>query len=173
MIARMVSIAALVALAGPAFSEDLSPAAQATKAQLAQHLGVDAGDHTLAELSDLNCRIEATDSETEKARLLADFQQASAPRAPAPMSSREQLARSLGVDPAEYTTGQLTLLKALVESEECYVPNPAQFASPGERLTPVSAGAKAQLAGTLGLDPNEFTLVELVKMHFESEQDEN
>ncbi|MEM7488539.1 MAG: hypothetical protein AAF390_05385, partial [Pseudomonadota bacterium] len=56
-------------------------------------------------------------------------------------------------------------MRDLASDETCNVPDPAAYATSGERLTPVSAGAKNQLATSMGVDPTDYSLAELVRMH--------
>lgn len=169
ILSGLLSVAA-IALAGPLAAEDLTPAQQATKAELAARLGVDAAGHTLHELSVLTCRVSGAENDREKARLIRDFNTADLTPPPTSRVGHEQMAEMLGVSADDYTTAQLVLLRALSEDESCNVPDPLAYARGDERLTPTSAAAKNQLALSMGVDPTEYSLVELVKMH---ESDDN
>lgn len=159
--ALVVSVSAFALSAG---AETLSPEAMATKEQLAAQLGVNPEEHTLAALTQLSCRLEGAESEAEKARLLtglADFGQV---HGDGPEDSREQLAAQLGVDASEYTRNELVLLKAVMEDDECNISDPAKYAHEEERITTETASAKWQLATMLGVNAQDYTLNELVKM---------
>jgi hypothetical protein len=152
-------------------AQSVSPAVAGTKNQLAAHLNVDPDDFTLSELSELSCRLEGAQTEAERQQILRTAQEGE-PRPTGPMTANvDQLAAELGVDPAAYTNEQLVLLKSLVESEDCDVAQAERYLAAGERLTPVGAEAKRQLALSLGVSPTEHTLNELVRLRFERDND--
>ena len=165
----IVSTAMTLALgaASAMAQENLTAAQQAAKAQLAAGLNVNPDDYTSMELTQMKCIMDSSESEAEKARLIEavkGFGQWEEPSA----AEKEQLARSLGVDPAEYTLEELALLKSMIDDDECDVQNPAEFVKAGENLTEATASAKSQLALGLGVSPNDYTLAELVKMKIDT-----
>ena len=155
---------ALALGAGLALAEDLSPAALKAKQQLADNMDVNAADYTLAELSQMKCIMEGDYSDADRQRLIDSVKGFGDPdRAAA--EDKAQLASSLGVDPNVYTLSELSLLKSMVEDEECDVDDPAEYVrTRGENLSEPAASAKMQLALALGVDPRDYTLLELVKM---------
>ena len=163
---RGFSVPAFVLLAATSMTaaQTAEPAADRTKAQLAAHLGVDPDDYTLSELARLNCRVEAAESDAERRRLLES--PLSLDPLPTGPADHSQLAASLGVDPDLYTASQLALLKTLIEDDNCNIRNPQEFAAADERITDGTARAKSVLATSLGVDPVDYTLHELVEMRF-------
>ena len=136
----------------------------AAKQQLADSLKVNADDYTIMELTQMKCIMDGDNTEAEKKRLLEAVKGFGTPVDP-PAGEKAQLAASLGVNPAEYTLAELSLLKSMMEDDECDVDNPADYVrTRGEMLTEPAASAKMQLARALGVKPTDYTLVELVKM---------
>ncbi len=166
-----ISATILVLAAGAVAAQTVTPSMEATKEQLARHLNVDPNDFTLSELSDLACKIEAASSEAERSQILRAATEAETSGQEITSGDMNQLAAELGVNAADYTPEQLFLLKALVESDDCNVGDPAVYVKAGESLTPVGAEAKRQLALSLGVDPTAYTLDELAAMRFERDND--
>ena len=97
--------AAFAVLAAPAFADP-------GKDQYAAILGVDGDLFTMSELIRLDDAISAN-NQTEVRWILDGGLKASAPEDPASVTPSEaQLAASLGLDPAQYTTAELTALYA-------------------------------------------------------------
>ncbi|MBT8455767.1 MAG: hypothetical protein HKO95_08395 [Rhodobacteraceae bacterium] len=164
---KMTLAVALMTAAAVAFvanAEVLTPEAQATKEQLAAQLGVSVDDYSLATLTQLSCRLEGAETEAEKARLLTGLEDFGMVHEDSAAETREQLAMELGVDAADYTRGELALLKAIMEDDECNISDPESYAKAGERITRETASAKWQLGMLLGVEPDQYTLSELVKM---------
>ena len=168
-----LSLAAATATAGFALAEELSPAAQANKNQLAAHLGVSADDYTLLQLTQLNCRLEAAHSDAERDRLLEGIADFGKVPVEASTASKEQLATELGVKATDYDMNELAYLKSMLEDDDCSVSDPASWAKSGERLTFETAAAKQQLATALGVMPTEYTLAELIRMRVKAEDPSN
>jgi hypothetical protein len=167
----LLSTAILALASGSVAAQSVSPAVQGTKSQLAAQMNVDPEDFTLSELSQLSCRLEGAHTEAERQQILRTAQEGGGART-APMTANvDQLAAELGVAPADFTNEELVLLKSLVESEDCDVAQAERYLASGERLTPVGAEAKRQLALSLGVSPTEYTLDELVRLRFEPEDD--
>ena len=79
----------------------------------------------------------------------------------------EQLARSLGVEPGTYTTAELVQMKFSAEDEDgkrlrTFVDRSMDIVS--TQSVGISAGV-IQLAASLGVDPADYTLDELVQLH--------
>lgn len=141
--------------------------AQGAKEQLALQLGVNADDYTTSELTQMKCIMDGDYSEAEKNRLLGGIKGYGAISEAASDLGKEQLAMSIGVNPDDYTSEQLTLLKSMIEDDTCTLEEAKAYVAQGETLTPEAASAKQQLAAALGVDPTAYTLVELTKMYFE------
>lgn len=157
----------LAVLAGPTFAaEDLAPAAQAGKEQLAAQLGVDVDVYSYSDLVALNCRMMSASSEDEKAKLLAGFSDMSASRN-IPGTHAEQLAAELGVDAANYSLEQLVYIKGLIEGQDCTIEEAEKIVALGEEIAPEAVNAKAQIAALLGVEPSDYTLHELVALKFD------
>lgn len=149
----------LVTLQSGAFAQS-----DAGKEQLARSLGVDPADYTMMELGQLKCRLESADSDAERRRLLESVKgYGEVPQEPS-SASKEQLARQAGVDPDDFTTAELVYLLHLAEANDCSFADVARYAHSSETLSPTSAAVKAQLAQSVGVEPGEYTLMELVKM---------
>ena len=143
---------------------------KASREQLAAQIGVDPNQYSLQELASLNCQLEGASGDNERAKILSDFKGKDLLPSAETTESKVQLAAYLDVDPNEYTVDELALLKSMVESDDCKVSNPEQWAKAGERVTNETAGAKRQLAMTLGVKAEDYTLAELVRMHLKSEE---
>ncbi len=163
-----IAATALLTVSLPVHAETAQQ--KASKEQLASQIGVDPSEYTLQELATLNCRLEGAANENERKRILSDFDGKDLLPNAETTESKMQLAASLEVDPSEYTVKELALLKHIIESEDCNVSNPQQWAKVGERVTNETAGAKRQLAMTLGVKPEDYTLAELVKMHLKDQE---
>ena len=151
-------------------AETLTPAQQATKDQLADQLDVSPDEYTILELVQMKCIIDGTDDEAERAALLKGIKGYGGPVETA-SEDKAQLAALLDVDPDEYTIAELSLLKSMVEDDECDVANPAEFVKAGERLSEPAVSAKVQLARALGVSASDYTLAELVEMKLGQEGD--
>ncbi|PWJ16219.1 hypothetical protein [Jannaschia seohaensis] len=171
--ALYLSAAMAVALTQGAFAQTLEEIERSTAEQIAGHLGVEPDAYTLSELTRLNCLVESASTEAERQRLLSDPLSMEPTVDTGTTQGDEQIAASLGVNAGDYTTSQLALLKTLSEDDSCNVGDIEAFAAGGEQVTVGSARAKLQLATSLGVDPSEHTLAELVKMRFDTERHEN
>jgi len=88
----------------------------------------------------------------------------------APALADDQIARNLGVEPGQYSQSELARLKAVQDSKDSgeydrFAALERKFA--GDAVSTQSVGVEpgeAQLAANLGLDPNDFTLAELVRI---------
>ncbi len=163
-----VAIAVLVAPVG-ALAQDAASAKQ----QMASELGVNADDYTSLELAQMKCRLEATDSDAERERLLREIKGYGEMPEGATDAAADQIATDLGVDAGDYTREQLVWLRGLVESNDCTPQEAQQMMAAGERIGPEAAGAKQQLAASLGVEPTQYTLAELVKMRFDQQHENN
>ena len=126
-------------------------------------------DYTLATLNQYVCRLQGTESEAEKARLLAGLEDFGKVPSEPSVESKEQLAASMGVSAEDYTLQQLAFLKGMIEDDDCNISDPAAYAKAGERMSPETASAKAQIAALLGVEPTDYTLSELVAMKVDAD----
>ncbi|NSX53947.1 hypothetical protein [Parasulfitobacter algicola] len=93
--------------------------------------------------------------------------------AAAPAFANDQLAGSVGVDAGSFTTSQLAQLKSALEGDD---QNIASFIKAGgseviSTQSGISAG-HAQLAQSLGLDANEYSVSELARIKSIRDSDE-
>ncbi|MCU0898894.1 MAG: hypothetical protein MUC82_00190 [Cypionkella sp.] len=88
------------------------------------------------------------------------------------VSSDAQLAAAAGVAPGQYTTNELYML---IEARRDNDQQRADFILSGEIRNGASvdgsAAAKAQLAGPLGVNPDDYTLSELVQLNADLNRD--
>lgn len=152
----------LVAFAGQAMAEEVSPGQQ----QLARSIGVAPGVFTLPELA----RIRDTDEGKRAAvidYLISQNRFDLVRRSTAPNSGRATMAAAAGVHPDTATMSQIYRLFSAKESGDRAAanlvideiagrggPKPASHVSPGE----------AAIAAGLGVDPADYTLAELARM---------
>jgi hypothetical protein len=142
-------------------SETVSPG----HAQLAVLAQVDAGDYTTAEiLAILSARSEGDTAGEEFVLSHANRAEANGPEVVTP--GEKQIAASLGVDPADYTLAELTMMSAARsegdDAGQDFVMSHASRAeaNPAEVVT----AGEVQLAASLGVDPADYTLAELTAM---------
>ncbi|WP_157966213.1 hypothetical protein [Oceanibium sediminis] len=147
----------------------LSPAqAQSQSEQLARLLHVDSGAYTTAQLAQMKAIIEGVDNTAERELLLsAIIGNGNAPTGAG--TEKQQLARNLGVNASEYSTDQLALLKSILEDDSSEYDHPDEFARSDGMTGPVPPLGEVQLAADLGVDPNAYSLSELVFMKFDAE----
>lgn len=149
----------LAALTGAAAASSAQPGLNAGDVQLALSAGVEPGKYSRNELIAI---IDAREN-GETSRL--NFFLSGANRATEVMGDA-QLAAAAGVEPGLFTANELQRLIAarsegdtvterfILSGENRRAPNPAEVVTPGE----------AQLAASIGVDPADYTLSELVAM---------
>ncbi len=88
-----------------------------------------------------------------------------------PQTGHEELALELGVDPDAFSASELAQMKAIMEADistqDMNRRLQALFSDPPD----TSHAATEQLAGSLGVDPQDYTLSELVMLKRLSEDD--
>jgi hypothetical protein len=136
--------------------------------QLALSAGVQPGEYSRAELINI---IEAR-KEGEETRL--NYFLSGANRASSTAASNagvDQLAASAGVEPGQFSANELQrLIKAQADDDtttERFILSGASrnAANPAEVVTP----GEAQLAASIGVDPAQYTLAELIAMQPQSD----
>lgn len=151
-------LAAALLTAGAAHSQDISVG----KAQIAASLGLDASLYSLAELSVI------AEAHRDNDRQVGQFYISGGNRAVSGgigevSPGKAQIAAQLGLDPAEYTLAELGQIQAALKLDQDATA--AYIISHQNRDTRGAAGdvspGKAQLAATLGVDANDFSLAEL------------
>ncbi|NGQ89589.1 hypothetical protein G5V65_01670 [Rhodobacter sp. HX-7-19] len=149
----------LAALTGAASASSAQPGLNAGDVQLALSAGVEPGRYTRTELINI---LEAR-QEGETTRL--NFYLSGANRT-SRATGDAQLAAAAGVEPGEYSASELQRLiraredgdtaeiRFILSGDSRRAPNPAEVVTPGE----------AQLAASIGVDPAQYTLAELVAL---------
>lgn len=87
----------------------------------------------------------------------------------------EQLAKQLGVDAADYTTGELTQMKCIMDGDHSAAEQARLLAGvKGFGTVPQEAAdaSEEQLAQTLGVDASEYTIDQLVLLKSMMEDDQ-
>ncbi|MCZ8078254.1 MAG: hypothetical protein RSE12_02200 [Fuscovulum sp.] len=158
----------LAALTGAAAASSAQPGLNAGDVQLALSAGVQPGEYSRAELINI---IEAR-KEGEETRL--NYFLSGANRASSTAASNagvDQLAASAGVEPGQFSANELQrLIKAQADDDtttERFILSGASrnAANPAEVVTP----GEAQLAASIGVDPAQYTLAELIAMQPQSD----
>lgn len=156
VIASLLSGAALagVALPVPNASSD---------AQLAASAGVQPGVYTAAELQAI---IDAKrDNDSRKAAFYVSGANRAAPAANTEGAGLDQLAQAAGVQPGQYTQAELVgIIEARKENDAVQL---NFWLTHANRATPdanPSNPGKVQLAKTLGVNPDDYTMADLVLM---------
>ena len=151
-------------LSGAAFAGTAAPSASASSdAQLAASAGVESGVYTAAELQAI---IEAKrDNDNRAVAFITSGANRTNPAASTDGIGLEQLARAAGVQPGQYTQAELVgLLDAQKENDAVKV---QYWLSHANRNSPDANPAnpgKVQLAKTLGVNPDDYSMSDLVLM---------
>lgn len=150
-------------LAGAAFAATPAPAPNASSnSQLAASAGVDAGVYTAAELQAI---IDAKrDNDTAKANYFITGANRANPALNTEGVGLEQLARAAGVQPGQYTQAELIGIIDARKANDDRALN--YWLTQANRVAPNSADnpGKIQLAKILGVNPDDYTLADLVLM---------
>lgn len=158
----------LATLTGAAAASSAQPGLNAGDVQLALSAGVQPGEYSRAELINI---IEAR-KEGEETRL--NYFLSGANRASSTAASNagvDQLAASAGVEQGQFSANELQrLIKAQADDDtttERFILSGASrnAANPAEVVTP----GEAQLAASIGVDPAQYTLAELIAMQPQSD----
>lgn len=162
---KTIVLSAVIAalLSGAAFAGVAAPVANASSdAQLAASAGVQPGVYTAAELQAI---IDAKrDNDSRTANYFISGANRANPAQNTDSVGLEQLARAAGVQPGQYTQAELVgLIEAQKENDAVRV---EYWLSHANRNTPDTASnpGKIQLAKTLGVNPDDYSLSELVLM---------
>ncbi|MDJ1015799.1 MAG: hypothetical protein QNJ35_04730 [Paracoccaceae bacterium] len=161
-----LTTALAVAAAAPAF---------ANNDQLARSLGVEPGVLTTSQLVQIKSAIESDDDNGNRyaKALIERFTGGVVSTMSTGVSAgHAQLAAQFGVDPADVSASELAVIKGAVESENDS--GNRQVDALIERFTggvvsTMSSGIStghAQLAASLDLDPNEYSVAELAAIKF-------
>lgn len=155
---RIFATTALVlSMAAPAFASD----------QLARSLGVEPGVYSTAQLVELKSAIEGNNDQQVQFILdSAGTDGFTASTMSAPSAGKAQIAADLGVNPADYSLGELVKLRKAEEESNEQIAGFVRSNGLSETVSSksgISAG-QAQLAASLGVNPADYTLAELSKM---------
>ncbi|KAF0675657.1 hypothetical protein [Profundibacterium mesophilum] len=155
----IAATAAAATLAGalPASAERLP----AGEAQLARSIGVTPGAYTLSELTLLKT-LKAEDSSEARDRIAFIQKNAGDVTTRDSVSGPAQLSLSAGVTPGTLDTNELQRLNDARRENDAFR---ADYILSGERENSQNAAAKAQLAGSLGVDADAYTLAQLVALN--------
>jgi len=142
--------------------------------QMALQLGVEPGVYTPVQLIDLQNAYWDNDS-TRVAFILSQGNGVSSrgdfAASGVPSAGETQLARSLGVAPGAYSLSELTKLQAAVLDNDtqaiAFILGGGSNGSAGNDRGTISPG-KVGIAQALGLDPANFTTLELVSLYLDS-----
>ena len=161
---RKLTLSALVlaAISGTALAASPQAGLNAGDVQLALSAGVEPGRYSRAEL------IAILDAKRDNEPAKAEYYLSGANRAAitGDAAGWAQLAASLGVEPGRFTPAELLRLKEaysdndqeevafILSGDNRRAANPAEAVTPGE----------AQLAASIGVDPAQYTLAELVAL---------
>lgn len=162
MFSKAVFTATALVLAVPAFAQS------AGEAQLARSVGVEPGTYSVSQLIRLD---EAQrENDAERIRYIKANPQGfvvSSQGSDVVTDGEAQFARALGVEPGRLSVNELQRLdQAVRESEDVTARHILSGETRGdvaEDASAVSAG-EAQLAASLGVDPANYTLNELVQI---------
>ena len=157
------AVAVAATIAAPALAND----------QLARSLGVEPGAHTTAELSLMRKAQEENDDllhRTIVERAEGRGAEVLSTQSIGVSAGHAQLARSLGVEPGTHSLAELTRLKTAMEEDDR---QRIDLITEGgdEVVSTQSVGTsagKAQLAASLGVNPEDYTTAQLAKMHIDA-----
>lgn len=168
---RILSISALTLAAalsaGIVSAQSINPGA----AQIAAQIGVSANDYSLSQLIAIQNAIEAGDQDQADYLLSQKLGASLSSSGNAVSAGAAQLATQLGVTPGSYSVGELALL-ADIDAGNSDI-DPAYVLSRADRTSAdvsVTNAGKLQLAASLGVNANDYTLSQLVAMDAEANQ---
>ena len=162
---RILSISALTLAAalsvGAASAQSINPGV----AQIAALIGVSANDYSLSQLIEIQDAIDAGDQEKADF-LLANKRGASLSSSGVSVSAgAEHLAKLVGVAPGSYSIGDLALLADIKDgNSDVDAGFVLSRADRGASDLSVNSAGKLQLAASLGVNANDYTLSQLVAM---------
>jgi hypothetical protein len=161
---RFNLVAATLALSATAFAANAaSPAAEQLAAKL--HLNADA--YSLTELNQIDQALRDGDAQAANYYIKGENRVA-LPTAVTP--GRAQIAAQLGLDPANYTLAELSVIDSARKANNAEL---AAFYTSG-RNRDVAGGVgvvspgKVQLAASLGVNPADYSLTQLAAMYLDT-----
>ncbi len=157
-----LTTALVLGLATPALAND----------QLARSLGVEPGAYSLTELVQLQTAMEDNDRSRIR-NILNGNNDVMSTQSFGVSAGHAQLAASIGVNAEEYSLGEIVALRTAIEENDTQRINlirSGDDAVLSTQGTSVSPGER-QLALSLGVEPGQYTLTELVQIQSDREDD--